>query len=137
MTMLDLTPSVLRSNAGRLDALTRATEDERLALHDAWNRLDANWQSYARGDVDGAFRRAMGQAARMQTMIAHMALAMARSADWFERADEEAQRFFGVPPVLPAALTATLDTLRPSPADAVQQIFLERFRKLALATGLQ
>lgn len=50
---------------------------------------------------------------------------------------EEARRFFGVPPGLPAGLTATLDTLRPSPADAVQQIFLERFRKLAIATGLQ
>ncbi len=50
---------------------------------------------------------------------------------------EEAQRFFGVPPDLPASLAAALGTLRPSPADEVQQLFLLRFRNLARAAGLQ
>ncbi len=119
--MLDLTPSSMRSIAGRLDALTQATEDERLALHDAWNRLDANWQSYARGDVEGAFRRAMGQAARMQTLIAHMALALARSADRFERADEEARLGF-TDPVPVVAISAPVSALpgeaMPGPASS-------------------
>ncbi|MEQ1615936.1 MAG: HD family hydrolase [Hyphomicrobiaceae bacterium] len=50
---------------------------------------------------------------------------------------EEAQRFFGVPPDLPASLAAALGNLRPSPADEVQQLFLLRFRNLARAAGLQ
>jgi uncharacterized protein len=46
-------------------------------------------------------------------------------------ATDEAERFFGVPPALPASLTTAIAALQPLPAGDVQAAFLARFHALS------
>jgi uncharacterized protein len=50
---------------------------------------------------------------------------------------DEAARFFGTPPALPSLVSTTLHELCAAPAAGVQAAFLDRFRGLADAAGLQ
>jgi hypothetical protein len=50
-------------------------------------------------------------------------------------ARDEAERFFGPPPRLPAALAASLETLTPWPAAEAQAKFLARFSELSADTA--
>ncbi len=46
-------------------------------------------------------------------------------------ATEEAERFFGVPPLLPSGMQNDLEHLTAAPADTAQAAFLARFRQLS------
>ena len=50
---------------------------------------------------------------------------------------DEARRFFGVPPSVPAGLQRDLDHLAALPVADAQGAFLERFRQLSVACGLK
>ncbi len=90
-----------------------------------------------------AIHRRYGLPPALPSEIASQIKAADRIAAFFEATRlagfsiEEARRFFGEPPPLPAALAGKLEDLAPSPAEDVGRAFLARFRALGRAGGLQ
>ena len=91
----------------------------------------------------GAIHRRFGLPAELPKPVVVAIKAADSIAAYFEATRlagfsvDEATRFFGPPPEFEPEFAATLASLQPDPANTVQLAFVERFRELAAASGLQ
>jgi 5'-deoxynucleotidase YfbR-like HD superfamily hydrolase len=91
----------------------------------------------------GAIHRRFGLPAELPKPVVVAIKAADSIAAYFEATRlagfsvDEATRFFGPPPEFEPEFAATLASLQPDPANTVQFAFVERFRELAAASGLQ
>jgi hypothetical protein len=87
-------PEEARSSAQRMRHLSADAQEQHSIATQRWARLNGNWRSYARADVDSLFTEAQRELERMALLFAQLALALDRSTEQLLESDRQAAALF-------------------------------------------
>jgi WXG100 family type VII secretion target len=110
---LRLQPEEMRATAGDVERLSGEAQQVQELLQRSWQRLDYGWQSYARENVDGYYRRTLQELARAQQMLEQIAIAINHTVTLILTADKQSEIFFVAGSKSEGEVTVS-DTVEPS-----------------------
>ena len=91
---LRILPKEMQQTAEALRSLSQESSTIRQYLQRQWNRLDADWEWYARVDANGYHRRAMQELARTAQMLEQMGAALTNTTDLIRSTEAECATLF-------------------------------------------
>jgi WXG100 family type VII secretion target len=91
---LRLQPEEMKATASDIERLGSEAQQVQDLLQRSWQRLDYGWQSYARENVDGYYRRTLQELARAQQMLEQIATTLRQTVDLLVAADQESVGLF-------------------------------------------